>query len=185
MDDQLLREEITPKLNKLREQKRSYLTYQKTTTELERLARFLRAHDWMEAVQRVKRKDAAVVEKKNALEEARLDIEERQKEGTEAEKEYARIEKKRDKELAKGGKLKALEEELSTFVKELTKLATQAEIKEGTIADEGKKVDGLHRALEEVRISLSKNHASSHHFARTITAAELTGGEARQRPGAH
>lgn len=128
----------------------------------------------MEAVQRVKRKEAAVVEKKNAMEEARLDIEERQKEGVEAEKECARIEKKRDKELAKGGKLKALEEELSNFVKELTKLATQAEIKEGTITDEGKKVDGLQRALEQVSICPLKSTFLLIHFACAITAAEFT-----------
>lgn len=148
--NQLLEEEITPKLNRLREQKRSYLTYQKTTSELERLARFLRAYDWTEASARVQRKDEAVRERKAAVEEARRDVEERTREGAEAEKERTRIEKKRDRELAKGGKLKALEEEANAFVKELARLGTQAEIKEGTIEDEKKKVRGLESNVSEV-----------------------------------
>lgn len=106
----------------------------------------------MEANQRVKKKDATILSSQDSLKEARLDIEERQREGAEAEKERAHIEKKRDKELAKGGKLKALEEELNTFVKELARFSAQAEIKEGTIADETKKVEDLQKALEEVHI---------------------------------
>jgi len=107
----------------------------------------------VEANQRVKKKDAAVAEKKSALEESRSDIVERQQEGAEAEKERARVEKKRDKELAKGGRMKLLEDELGTLVKEFARFATQAEIKEGAIADEKKKVEDLNKALEEVRCS--------------------------------
>lgn len=106
----------------------------------------------MEANQRVKRREAAIVGKSGELETARSNIVERQQEGAEAEKERARVEKKRDKELAKGGKLKALEEELSTLVKELARFATQVEIKEGSVADERKKVEELQKALEDVCI---------------------------------
>lgn len=108
----------------------------------------------MEAIARVKKKDSAVKERKAAVEQARADVEAREGEGAEAEKERGRIEKRRDKELAKGGKLKALEEELNGFVKELARLGTQAELKEGTIKDEEKKVKGLEQASTEVRIAL-------------------------------
>jgi structural maintenance of chromosome 2 len=154
---QTLSEEIIPRLDKSREQKRAYLTYQKTNTELERLGRFLRAHDWVEATQRVHKKDQAIQDKKAAVEEARQDVDNRTNEGAEAEKEYGRIEKKRDQELAKGGKLKALEEEVSTYVKELARLATQAEIKETTMKDENKKLEALRKSVEQVRLSFSSN----------------------------
>lgn len=107
----------------------------------------------MEATERVRRKEAAVQEKKAAVEDARRDIDDRTNEATEAEKEYARIAKKRDKELAKGGKLKALEEEVNSYVKELARLATQSEIKEATVEDEKKRVEGLRNSVEEVRIT--------------------------------
>lgn len=137
-------------MDKLREQKRSYLSYQKTSSELERLGRLLRAYEWTEANARVTRKEAAIQEKKTVLEEAQQAKEDREREGAEAEKERTRIEKRRDKELAKGGKLKALEEEVNNFLKELARMGTQAEIKEGTIADEEKKVASLQDALKEV-----------------------------------
>lgn len=108
----------------------------------------------MEATHRVTKKDSAVIEKTAALEEARSDIVERQREGAEAEKERARVEKKRDRELAKGGKLKALEEELNEHVKELARFATQAEIKDGVMGEEKKRVEDLQKALEDVRSEL-------------------------------
>ena len=42
----LLQEEITPKLDRLREEKRAFLEYQKAETELERLSRLARAYEW-------------------------------------------------------------------------------------------------------------------------------------------
>ena len=63
----LLEEEITPKLDTLREEKRSFLEYQKRSTELEKLARLLRAYEWKEATERVKRKEADVEKKKGEL----------------------------------------------------------------------------------------------------------------------
>ena len=95
-------------------------------------------------------------DKKAAMVDAQREVDEREREGAEAEKERGRIEKKRDKELAKGGKLKALEEELSSYVKELARLGTQVEIKEGTIADEQKKVKTLEQSLKEVRHPLGR-----------------------------
>ncbi|KAF8337439.1 condensin complex subunit SMC2 [Cantharellus anzutake] len=125
----LLQEEITPKLDKLREQKRSFLTFQKTTSELERLARFLRAYDWVEANSRVSRKDTAIREKKTLIQEAQHETEVKEREGAEAEKERAR------------------RQGASTT-------GTQAELMEGTITEEEKKVNSLEQALVDLRASL-------------------------------
>jgi structural maintenance of chromosome 2 len=61
----LLNEEITPKLDKLRDEKRSFLAYQKRSTEIEKLARMLMSYEWRESTERVKRKEAEV-EKRTA-----------------------------------------------------------------------------------------------------------------------
>ncbi|CAG8746352.1 16866_t:CDS:2, partial [Acaulospora colombiana] len=61
----LLNEEITPKLDKLRDEKRSFLAYQKRSTEIEKMARMLMSHEWRESTERVKRKDAEI-EKRTA-----------------------------------------------------------------------------------------------------------------------
>ena len=60
-----------PKLDKLQEQKRSFLTFQKTTSELEHLAR---AYDWVKANSRVSRKDTDIQEKKGLIQKARREI---------------------------------------------------------------------------------------------------------------
>ena len=49
---QLLREEIAPKLEKYREEKRSWLEYQKAQSELEKLGRRVAAYDWITANQK-------------------------------------------------------------------------------------------------------------------------------------
>src|SRR4051794_37849775 len=43
---ELLREEIDPKLEKLRGEKRAFLDFQQTQSDLERLIRLVVAHDW-------------------------------------------------------------------------------------------------------------------------------------------
>lgn len=43
---ELLREEITPKLDRLREEKRAFLEFQKKSSELERLSKLVIAFDW-------------------------------------------------------------------------------------------------------------------------------------------
>jgi len=43
---QLLSEEIVPKLDKLRSEKRAYLEFQKTQTEIERLSRIVTSFDY-------------------------------------------------------------------------------------------------------------------------------------------
>lgn len=53
--NQLLAEEIQPKLERLREEKRSFLEYQKAAAELERLGRLVQAYEWVQAKKRYAR----------------------------------------------------------------------------------------------------------------------------------
>ena len=93
----LLNEEITPKLDTLREEKRSYLTYQKAVTELEKLSQLLRAWEWKEATERVKRKDADAEKKQAELLAIQADKARMVKEIDAAEKERKDAVKRREK----------------------------------------------------------------------------------------
>ena len=53
----LLAEEITPKLDTLRAEKRSFIQWQKACSELERIGRLLRAWEWTEAKARAQAKE--------------------------------------------------------------------------------------------------------------------------------
>lgn len=69
-----MKEEIDPKLEKLREEKRAYLAYQKTTSELERLTRLVKAYEWTLSVEKAKKAGAEVKRKRELGEERRSDL---------------------------------------------------------------------------------------------------------------
>jgi structural maintenance of chromosome 2 len=64
---QLMDEEIVPKLDVLRSEKRSFLAYQKATSELERLVRLVKAAEWMEATKKDKKAGLELTAKKASL----------------------------------------------------------------------------------------------------------------------
>src|SRR5213078_560162 len=51
---ELLRDEIDPKLEKLRQEKRAFLDFQQTQSDLERLTRLVVAHDYLKSGERLK-----------------------------------------------------------------------------------------------------------------------------------
>ena len=159
----ILREEITPKLDKLRAEKRSFLSYQKACSELERLGRLLRAWDWKEANERVKWKEIDIERKGKEVHKVQGEKEVRQREGEAAERDKKEAEKRRDAEMKKGGKLKQKVKELE---KALVKLRTQAEIKQGSINDEETKIKGLENESNKVRDVL--------YFLMTLFSLHLT-----------
>jgi structural maintenance of chromosome 2 len=93
----LLDEEITPKLDKLRGEKRSFLEYQKRTTEIEKLARLLMSHEWKESTERVKRKEVEVEKKTGQLATFKEVLAAREKELKLADEERKAAVKRRDK----------------------------------------------------------------------------------------
>ncbi|KAG6919710.1 hypothetical protein DXG01_002656 [Tephrocybe rancida] len=155
----LLREEITPKLNKLREEKRSFIAYQKSVSELEKIGRVLRAWEWTDAQQKVTRKEQEIEEKKAEIEELQQKMHKANREIEAAEKDVAAVTKKRDAEIAKGGKMKKLEEEVQELGKAAYKMKTQVEIKEGTIKDEEANIKTQSDELKELQASLIEKQA--------------------------
>lgn len=93
----MLREEIDPKLEKLRAEKRSYLEYQKATSELERLTRLVKAYEWTLSVDKVEKAGDALKRKKVEIEEAKEDVSRGGRECEGMEKELAEIQKRREK----------------------------------------------------------------------------------------
>jgi len=130
------------------------MQYQKASAELERLARVLRAYEWMDHRAKISRKEAQIAEKEHEFAQARRDKERAVREAGVAEKNRVDVQTQRDRELKKGGKVTRMEEEAKELEKVVVKLRTQAEIKEGTIKDEETARDASERELGEVRVSL-------------------------------
>ena len=146
----LIEEEVAPKLNKLREEKRSFVLWQRTTAELERIARTLRAWEYMEAQQRVAAKEQEIEDAEKEVAALKKEKGRYDKEIKAAEKQMDAVHAQRDQELKKGGKFKKLEEAVNELGKKLAKLRTQVEIKNGTIKDEEGKIAASERDLEQV-----------------------------------
>lgn len=94
---ELLREEITPKLDKLRDEKRDFLEFQKKSSELEKLSKVVIAWDYNHLNSR---KGKAEKDVEQAAEGLRAEAEGRKRMEGEAEtmeKEVHAIEKRRDK----------------------------------------------------------------------------------------
>lgn len=147
----LLAEEITPKLDTLRAEKRSFLQWQKACSELERIGRLLRAWEWTEGKERITRKENEITKKSHETKKVQKERERCMKECNAAEKDYQEVKKKREMEMNKSGKIKKREEEVGELEKVVVKVKTQLEIKQGTISEEEKKVSSLETELKEVR----------------------------------
>ncbi|GBE85556.1 Structural maintenance of chromosomes protein [Sparassis crispa] len=155
----LLEEEITPKLDTLREEKRSFLQYQKACSELERIGRVLRAWEWTEGRERVAKKEAEIAATEKAMTDLRKGKKKCGKEIEAAERRAEEVQAQREKELRKGGKFKKLEDEVGELEKVLVKIRTQVEIKTGTISDEDGKADGKENELKELQETLEQKRA--------------------------
>ncbi|POY73859.1 hypothetical protein BMF94_3029 [Rhodotorula taiwanensis] len=157
----LLKEEIVPKLDRLREEKRVFLEFQKTSSELERLSKLVIAWDWLQDHKRVERAKEAIrvgeANKKEAAEsKKRMDGEIKK-----MEQSMGAIEKQRDRELAKGGKVQGLEKQLNALDMEIAKLKTQADGKEREIAEEEARIAELLKVQKDLTGQRKAREASS------------------------
>lgn len=146
----LLSEEIIPKLDTLRAEKRAYLLWQKTCSELERIGRLLRAWEWTEGRDRVSRKEVDISKREKDLHNLRKDKERYITECETAEAYCEEVKAKREEEMRKGGKFKKKEEEVAELEKVLVKMKTQSDIKKTTIEEEEKKVVALVEESKQV-----------------------------------
>src|ERR1700721_2388477 len=108
---ELLKEEIEPKLEKLRTEKRAFLDFQQTQNDLERLTRVVVAHDYIKNQEKLKKSANDLDLKKQrakALEESAVRL---KNEIDKLAEDVKVVKAQREKELRKGGKAQALEEE--------------------------------------------------------------------------
>lgn len=93
----LLKEEIVPKLDRLREEKRVFLEFQKTSSELERLSKLVIAWDWVQDQKRVERAQEAIRRSENCRKEAAEAKKRMESEIKKMDQSMGEIEKQRDR----------------------------------------------------------------------------------------
>lgn len=153
----ILDEEITPKLDKLREEKRSFLEYQRATSELERLTRLAKAHEWQTLKSKYDDKSQHVAQMASEAQRRKSEVEELQRQISGIEEELTQIEEKKEHEIAKGGKLKKLLERTKTLQHDLVKAKTTLDFKVTGIEEDKKKIASDAQSAEGLKNSRKSN----------------------------
>ena len=147
---ELLKDEIEPKLEKLRTEKRAFLDFQQTQSDLERLTRLVVAHDYVRNKEKLKQSVADLETKKQkgkALEESATRL---KNEIAHLEEDVKNVKAAREKELRKGGKFQALEEEVKAYSHEMVRLATVLDLKNASLSEEQNRRKEIEKSVKEL-----------------------------------
>ncbi|ORY04728.1 putative SMC2 protein [Basidiobolus meristosporus CBS 931.73] len=152
----ILNEEIGPKLQRLREEKRAFLEFQKVEIEIDRLRRLVVAYDYMKNEEQVNRNAQGLDSKQERLEDLEKSISQLKREIKNIDVDLQRHSKKKQREMSNGGKFQELEEAVKEYSKQLVKTKTVSDLKAKSVAEETKKKDELLKNLAELEQSLKE-----------------------------
>lgn len=153
----LLAEEIEPKLDKLRNEKRTFLEFQQTQSDLEKLSRVVNAHDFAKLSKRhhgLKQQfDSQLTSLKNGDNEiARLE-----NEIAHLTEDLDKIKEEREKYATKGNKLKELEKKYSELSKSLARLNTSKGLNIESLSDEENRKANIVEQIKKFEADLDRN----------------------------
>lgn len=152
----LLKEEIEPKLEKLRSEKRAFLDFQQTQNDLERLTRLVVAHDYVRGGERLRVAGDECGNKRRKMQALEDNTSKLKGEIAHLEEDVKRVRAARDKELRKGGKFQALEDEVKTHSHELVRLTTLFDLKDASITEEKEKQKGVQKTVNDLEKALKE-----------------------------
>jgi structural maintenance of chromosome 2 len=176
----LLREEIEPKLDKLRGEKRAWLDYQKTQSELERLTRVVVAADYVRAGEKMATASTEHEAKRAKVEYLEENAVKLKREIENLNEDAQRVRSVREKEMRKGGRFQAIEAQVKELSHELVRLATVLELKQSSVAEEeqkkkdvAKNVKNLEKQVADKKVGLEKlqaqwNGAKAEHDSQSL-----------------
>ncbi|CAG8737531.1 1526_t:CDS:10, partial [Cetraspora pellucida] len=147
----LLKEEIGPKLDKLRTEKRSYLEFQKTESDIERLTRLVVAYEYTKYQENLDKSGADFEAKKVKVQEL-LEFNERLKdEIAYLEEDIRQTTLNKEKasslishnEIGTGDKIQMLENNITECSNQIVRINTKCELNKTSITEERKNKDTL------------------------------------------
>ncbi|XP_029859166.1 structural maintenance of chromosomes protein 2 isoform X2 [Aquila chrysaetos chrysaetos] len=143
----VLNEEITPTLQKLREERSRYLEYQKVIRAIEHLSHLCIAHEFVLAEEKNVSSTAVLKEMEANAEMLRESIAESETKVRQLDEEIAEMEKKRDKEV--GGMLRSLENALSESQRVNTRAQSALDLNKQNLRSEEIKYEELVKSMQE------------------------------------
>ncbi|KAK3171285.1 hypothetical protein OEA41_003369 [Lepraria neglecta] len=153
---ELLKEEIEPKLDKLRTEKRAFLDFQQTQSDLERLTRLVVAHDYLKNKEKLKQSASDLEAKKQRATDLEDSAKRLKNEIAHLEEDVKKVKAAREKELRKGGKFQALEEEVKTHSHEVVRLATLYDLKQASMTEEKERRKNFQKSAKELEAHVNE-----------------------------
>ncbi|KAG9259275.1 condensin complex component SMC2 [Emericellopsis atlantica] len=153
---ELLKDEIEPKLEKLRTEKRAFLDFQQTQNDLERLTRVVVAFDYLKCQEKLTQSAADLEGKRQRHKELEDSCSRMKSEIVHLEEDLKRVRAQRDKEMKKGGRAQALEEAAKKHSNELVRLATVMDLKNSSMSEEEDKKTAIEKSVSELETSLQE-----------------------------
>lgn len=153
---ELLKDEIEPKLEKLRTEKRAFLDFQQTQNDLERLTRVVVAHDYIKNQEKLRQSASDLDIKRQRAKDLEQSAVRLKNEISHLEDDIKRVKAQREKELRKGGRAQALEEQVKKHAHELIRLTTIMELKRSSMAEELERKITSQRTVSELQILLTE-----------------------------
>ena len=153
---ELLKEEIEPKLDKLRTEKRAFLDFQQTQSDLERLTRLVVAHDYIRNKEKLKQSAGDLEAKKQRAADLEDSAKRLKGEIANLEEDVKKVKAAREKELRKGGKFQALEEEVKTLSHEAVRMATIFDLKQASMTEEKERRKNFQKSVKELEAQVKE-----------------------------
>ena len=153
---ELLKEEIEPKLDKLRTEKRAFLDFQQTQSDLERLTRLVVAHDYIRNKEKLKQSANDLEAKKQRGADLEDSAKRLKGEIANLEEDVKKVKAAREKELRKGGKFQALEEEVKTLSHEVVRMATLFDLKQASMTEEKERRKEFQKSFKELEVQVKE-----------------------------
>ena len=146
----LLQEEVEPKLDKLRGEKRAWLDYQKTQGELERLTRVVVAADYVRAGEKMRVAGDEHESKRAKVQHLEDNAVKLKREIENLEEDTQRVRAVREKEMRKGGRFQALENQVKEHSHELVRLSTVLDLKKTSLSEEEQRKKEVTKAVKSL-----------------------------------
>ncbi|XP_010976990.3 structural maintenance of chromosomes protein 2 [Camelus dromedarius] len=159
----ILEEEITPTIQKLKEERSSYLEYQKVMREIEHLSRLYIAYQFLLAEDTKERSAEELKEMQDKIVKLQEELCENDKKIKALSHEIEELEKRKDKEI--GGVLRSLEDALAEAQRVNTKSQSAFDLKKKNLESEENK----RKELEKNMVEDSKTLAAKEKEVKKIT----------------
>ncbi|KAJ1909645.1 Structural maintenance of chromosomes protein 2, partial [Tieghemiomyces parasiticus] len=152
----ILNEEITPKLDKLRNEKRAFLEYQKLEIEVDRLTRLVVAHEYVQNREKLNQSDQDQRAQLDRREQLTGRLATLKTEVANLQRDIKLIEADKQSKVAAGGRFAELQQNADRFAKDLVRGKTQRNLKATTREEEQQNLDGLTANLNETETALAE-----------------------------